>query len=184
MDNQSGHAGTAEASPASPASSAATNGNEVQVLPGLTARRAELERGEMDSIHVTLSRFALGVDAPDAPMLASTLSEDPLLTIRMSGQPVFQSVRGRDAMTNFLVSTRETQGFPAKHFVTNVCAEQGPGATALVHAYLLVTGASDGSTFNTAQEIVNVAMERTSDGIWLITQFDIVIDGAEVMTLD
>jgi ketosteroid isomerase-like protein len=140
--------------------------------------KPELSSQDVDSIHATLARYAQATDDVDSEGLASTFTQDSVLTASLNGEPIGSPVHGREAMTNHFITSRRRQGYHERHFLTNVAVRPAADKlSATVTAYFLVTKiGSEGAVVVLTTGSYTHTMRRESDGMWRIAREHISMD--------
>lgn len=147
-------------------------------LAGVSAVRADLPPSELDSINITLNRYALGTDMADGEMLRSTFIEEGVLVGTIGDAQPFLSVHGSAEIASYVVETRRHHNYSERHLLTNVSAQSLSPASARVQAYFLVTRIDGSSIVNSATGYYVAQMVAGEDKVWRIERIDVHMDTA------
>jgi ketosteroid isomerase-like protein len=90
-------------------------------------------------------RYGWAYDEKDRELLADCFTEDGVWEGSIMGQTSVGPFEGREAIVEWLAAFWDEQDDQRRHIFTNVIVQDLAADTAVAHAYLLLTGASDAS---------------------------------------
>jgi ketosteroid isomerase-like protein len=151
--------------------------HESGATPASLPRRSEVAPSDVDSIGITLSRYAWAVDHIDRATLADVFTDDAVLVLACRGLAVRPPIHGGGEIADYFIASRREHGYFERHHITNVVASPRGEGRASVTAYCLVTKvAESGHVVNITSADYTIEMARADDGAWLISTETISLD--------
>lgn len=123
----------------------------------------------------TIHRYGWAYDERDHELIGDTFTEDAVWEGNVMGAEPVGPFEGREAIVAFLAEFWAVQRDQRRHIFTNVIVDDLTGTSAVAHAYLLLTSASDGAMAPVTNGPYRLVM-RKEGAIWrmahLIGAFD------------
>ena len=116
-----------------------------------------------------VARYGWGYDERDQAGLADCFTVDGIWEGSIMGGDKVGPYGGRDAVVAFLTEFWAVQTDQRRHIFTNVVVSDLAGSTAVAHAYLLLTAATDGAMTPVTNGPYRLEM-RQEDGVWRIAR--------------
>ena len=116
-----------------------------------------------------IHRYGWGYDERDREPLGDCFTEDGIWEGSVMGVDTIDPQQGRGAVVEFLTGFWATQTDQRRHIFTNVVITDLDESTAVAHAYLLLTAASEGVMAPVTTGPYRLEMRR-EHGLWRIAR--------------
>lgn len=128
--------------------------------------KEQLHAGALSAITRTIHRYAHAVDEIDRDTLIDTFTSDGCVEATVAhGDPVPRLV-GPQAIADFIMSGRRSQGDRRRHLVTNLWIDKLTANTAVAHSYHVIVIADEGAVRLKSMGTYEDDMVRCPDGEW------------------
>lgn len=117
-----------------------------------------------------VARYGWSYDERDRAGLADCFTRDGVWEGSIMGVDSVGPFQGREAVVDFLSQFWEVQTDQRRHLFTNVVIQGMDARTASVHAYLMLTAASEGAMRPVSTGPYRFELLRDADGGWRISR--------------
>jgi hypothetical protein len=121
------------------------------------------------SIAERVHRYGWGYDERDRALLGDCFTTDGIWEASIMGVDQIGPYEGRDAVVAFLTEFWRVQTDQRRHIFTNIVLTEVTEATAVAHAYLLLTASSAGTMTPVTNGPYRLEM-RKENGVWRIAR--------------
>jgi hypothetical protein len=117
-----------------------------------------------------IHRYGWGYDERDRALLADCFTSDGVWEGSIMGSDQVGPYEGRAQVVDFLAEFWDTQTDQRRHIFTNVVVSELTTASAVAHAYLLLTASTGGTMTPVTNGPYRLEMRNDDDGVWRISR--------------
>ena len=115
-----------------------------------------------------IHRYGWGYDERQREQLADCFTEDGVWEGSIMGGDQVGPYEGRDTIVSFLTDFWAIQTDQRRHIFTNVVVDDLTSTSAVAHAYLMLTAASNATMTPITTGPYRLAMRKEAHGVWRI----------------